>query len=141
MGHVLSGLPCLADDSGLEVEALGGRPGVHSARYAGGMRSDRANIERLLAEMEGVDHRAARFRTVLAFVDHGVEQLFEGCIEGWITAECRGYGGFGYDPIFIPMGKDITFAEMTNTEKSLISHRAIAVNKFVNYYSLMDGHG
>jgi XTP/dITP diphosphohydrolase len=132
-GSAISGLPCLADDSGLEVAALNGRPGVRSARYAGSDRNDRANMDRLLSELSGVDDRSARFRTVLAFVDHDTEMLFEGCVEGRISAVCRGTGGFGYDPVFIPEGDTRTFAEMAASEKNALSHRARAIALFLRH--------
>ena len=121
-----TGLPALADDTGLEVDALDGRPGVYSARYAGPEASYEANVDRLLADMEGVEDRGARFRTAIAFVVPGSETLIvEGVVEGEITTERRGGCGFGYDPVFA-VG-DRTYGEMTDGEKNEISHRARAL--------------
>jgi XTP/dITP diphosphohydrolase len=121
-----TGLAALADDTGLEVEALGGRPGVLSARFAGTDATYDQNVDRLLAEMEGVDHRSARFRTAIALVVPGSEPLVvEGVLEGEIAKERRGERGFGYDPVFA-VG-DRTYAEMSDDEKSAISHRARAL--------------
>lgn len=130
------GYDCFADDTGLEVTALGGAPGVHSARYAGDHDSD-ANCTKLLAELqrtaqEGNDDRSARFRTAVALILDDNEYLFEGIINGTITTERRGNGGFGYDPLFQPEGHDTTFAQMGD-EKNLISHRALAVQKLVAF--------
>jgi len=121
-----TGLPALADDTGLEVDALDGAPGVHSARFAGPEASYEANVDRLLADMDGVEDRAARFRTAIAFVVQGSETLVvEGVVEGAITTERRGDRGFGYDPVFA-IG-DRTYGEMTDGEKNEISHRAEAL--------------
>jgi XTP/dITP diphosphohydrolase len=121
-----TGLPALGDDTGLEVAALGGRPGVYSARFAGPEASYEANVDRLLVEMDGVEDREARFRTVIAFVVPGEEPLVvEGIVEGQITDERRGASGFGYDPVFL-VG-DRTYGEMTDAEKNEISHRARAL--------------
>lgn len=128
-----SRLPALADDTGLEVDALGGRPGVHSARFAGLEAGDAQNRALLLKEMEGREDRRARFRTVLAFARDGRIDFFEGICEGSITTEERGTGGFGYDPIFRPEGHDATFAEMTRNEKNAISHRGRALAAFVDF--------
>jgi XTP/dITP diphosphohydrolase len=128
------GKPCFSDDSGLEVEALNNEPGVYSARYAGEPKSDERNMDKLLQALEGVDNRNACFKTVIAYIDNsGKEHYFEGKIEGKITKEKRGDGGFGYDPIFIPNGFDKTFAELTLEEKGKISHRALAVEKFIKH--------
>ncbi|MFN3337655.1 MAG: RdgB/HAM1 family non-canonical purine NTP pyrophosphatase [Thermomicrobium sp.] len=127
-----SGLVALADDSGLEVDALGGRPGVHSAHYAGEGATDRDNIQRLLNELRGVppERRTARFRAVIAVVaPDGREALAEGVVEGHIVEEPRGESGFGYDPIFQPLGSDHTFAEMSSEEKNRWSHRAQAMQR------------
>jgi XTP/dITP diphosphohydrolase len=132
---------CFADDTGLEIDALNGKPGVYSARYAGEHRNDNENIEKVLKELNGIDNRNARFRTVISLVIDGVEYLFEGVVEGFIHNENRGSNGFGYDPIFCPNeiapnlknNANKTFAEMQLQEKNLISHRAIAVNKLVEY--------
>lgn len=121
------GYDCFADDTGLEVEALGGEPGVYSARYAGEGHDSEANMAKLLANMEGVKDRRARFRTVIALIKDGEEHFFEGIVEGHITTARSGADGFGYDPIFMPEGCDKTFAEMTADEKNAISHRGRAV--------------
>jgi XTP/dITP diphosphohydrolase len=118
-----------ADDTGLEVEALGGIPGVHSARFAGEAKDSNANIDKLLALMTSTTNRKARFRTVIALITESAEYLFEGIAEGKIISEKRGKEGFGYDPVFIPEGKEKTFAEMLLGEKNLISHRAKAFEK------------
>ncbi len=121
-----TGFPALADDTGLEVDALGGAPGVHSARFAGPEASYEANVDRLLADMEGLEDRTARFRTAIAFVVPGSKPLVvDGVLEGAITTERRGDRGFGYDPVFA-VG-DRTYAEMTDAEKNEISHRARAL--------------
>lgn len=127
------GLPCVADDTGLEVEALGGAPGVYSARYAGEERDPALNMTKLLRALNGVAQRRARFRTVLAFVDAHGERIFEGEVQGTITTEARGSGGFGYDPIFMPEGSTLTFAEMGKAEKNTISHRGRAVARLVDF--------
>ena len=124
-----TGLDCFADDTGLEVEALGGAPGVHSARYATDGHDYKANNRKLLAELQGTDNRRARFRTVISIIRGGVEQQVEGIVEGYITTEESGCEGFGYDPLFVPDGYDKTFAEMTAEEKNAISHRGRAVAK------------
>ena len=125
---------CFADDTGLEVRALGGEPGVRSARYAGGDGHDsEANMAKLLANLDGKDDRRARFRTVIALVAGGSSTTFEGTVEGEITTERRGGEGFGYDPIFRPDGHAETFAEMGHEAKNKISHRAKAVAKLVEY--------
>ena len=122
------GLDCFADDTGLEVEALGGAPGVYSARYAGGEGHDsEANMRKLLAELAGKDDRKAQFRTVICLIEAGEKHLFEGVVKGKIIEEKRGGSGFGYDPVFVPEGYAETFAEMGNEEKNKISHRARAV--------------
>lgn len=122
----LTGVAAIADDTGLEVAALGGAPGVHSARYAGPDGSYEANREKLLAEMEGVGDRTARFRTAIALVEPGVEPIVaEGVMEGEIAHAPRGDNGFGYDPVFL-VG-DRTYAEMSDEEKNAISHRARAI--------------
>lgn len=123
------GYDCFADDSGLEVDALGGRPGVFSARYSGQDKDSEKNMDKVLMELEGVENRKARFRTVVALVSNGEKHLFEGVIEGTILTERHGAGGFGYDPIFKPDGYDCTFSEMSLEEKNKISHRAQAIEK------------
>ena len=118
-----------ADDTGLEVDVLNGLPGVHSARFAGEAKDSDANIEKLLSMMGASANRSARFRTVIALISGGKEFLFEGVVEGRIINEKRGKEGFGYDPVFIPEGKEKTFAQMPLSEKNLISHRARAFEK------------
>ena len=124
---------CLSDDSGLEVNALGGRPGVYSARYAGEPKDDAANVQKLLGELEGVSDRSARFVTVLTFHHQGQYDCFEGEIQGQIASSPRGEHGFGYDPVFVPVGFDRTFAEMTMEEKNQMAHRARAMQKFKSF--------
>ena len=125
---------CFADDTGLEVAALGGAPGVYSARYAGGKGHDsEANMAKLLAELEGKADRTARFRTVVALITDDGEKLFDGIVTGCITEERRGGEGFGYDPIFRPDGYDKTFAELGHEVKNKISHRARAVAKLIDH--------
>lgn len=125
--HEHFGVDCFADDTGLEVMALQGRPGVYSARYAGEACSFEDNVKKLLGEMEGVDDRSARFRTVICLIINGKENLFEGIVSGSITTAPHGSQGFGYDPVFVPEGHQQTFAEMDIDEKNEISHRARAV--------------
>lgn len=125
------GYDCFADDTGLEVEALGGAPGVYSARYAGDGHDSEANMRLLLHNMEGKDNRRARFRTVIALIENGKEKLFDGIVEGMITEKPSGENGFGYDPIFRPEGFEETFAEMTSESKNSISHRGRAVKKLI----------
>lgn len=130
-------MSCFADDTGLEVDALGGAPGVYSARYAGGEGHDsEANMAKLLANLEDKADRRARFRTVVALIldeEQGREELFEGIVTGEIIRERRGGEGFGYDPVFRPDGYDRTFAELVHEVKNKISHRAKAVAKLVDY--------
>nr|WP_262912047.1 non-canonical purine NTP diphosphatase [Bacteroides caecigallinarum] len=128
------GLDCFADDTGLEVEALNGAPGIYSARYAGGEGHDsEANMKKLLSEMQDKDNRKARFRTVICLIEDGKEHFFEGIVNGSIIRERKGGAGFGYDPVFVPDGYSETFAEMGNDEKNKISHRARAVQKLCEY--------
>ncbi len=124
---------CLADDSGLEVEALDGAPGVISARYAGEPKNDQANLHLLLTNLSGITNRRARFVTVLTYYSNGSYTSFEGEIQGSIVEVPRGAQGFGYDPIFQPENETRTFAEMSLAEKNLIAHRARALEKFKNY--------
>lgn len=124
-----TGLDCFADDTGLEVEALNGAPGVHSARYATDGHDFKVNNHKLLHELQGADNRRARFRTVISLIRGGVEQHVEGIVEGTIAREESGAEGFGYDPLFIPTGHDRSFAEMSAEEKNAISHRGRAVAK------------
>jgi len=125
--------PVFSDDTGLEVHALSGEPGVHSARYAGEPRSDHRNMQKLLRELEGQTDRSTRFRTVVTLVDGEDVVQFEGIVNGKIIAELQGDGGFGYDPIFVPENSNMTFAEMSSEEKNAISHRKRAFTKLINY--------
>ena len=127
--HENYGMDCFADDTGLEVEALNGAPGVFSARYAGDGHDSEANMQKLLKELEGKENRKAQFRTAICLIMEGKEYLFEGIVKGHIIEEKRGGAGFGYDPIFVPEGYDQTFAELGNDVKNTISHRARAVEK------------
>ena len=127
--HNASGLDVFADDTGLEISALNGMPGVHSARFAGENKDSTANIEKVFSMLGDVYNREARFRTVIALILDKKEYLFEGIVNGTIIREKRGTKGFGYDPIFLPDGKIRTFAEMELTEKNTISHRARAFEK------------
>ena len=124
------GITCLADDSGLEVAALNGAPGVYSARYAGEAKSDTANVAKLLQVMANETNRNARFVTVLTLHHQGQFYVFEGEVDGQIQAEPRGTQGFGYDPIFVPTGIEQTFAELSLAEKNQLAHRARALEKF-----------
>lgn len=124
---------CFADDTGLEIEALNGKPGVLSARYAGEAKDADANMDKILHEMKGVENRKARFITVISLIINGEQKCFQGVINGEILHEKRGQKGFGYDPVFRPDGYIKSFAEMNLDEKNKISHRAIAVNKLVDY--------
>lgn len=126
--------PCFADDSGLEVEALDGNPGVYSARYAGEDNNAMANMTRLLHNLEGCSNRKAQFRTVIAYICTDGEYIFEGTVKGQITTEMKGSDGFGYDPIFQPDNSNgKTFAQMSPEEKNSISHRALALNEFTTF--------
>lgn len=127
------GFDCFGDDTGLEVEALGGAPGVYSARYAGHGHDSVANMNKLLSEMQGKDNRKACFRSVIALIYEGKEYLFEGRIDGRIIEEVRGQGGFGYDPLFVPKGYERTFAELGPEVKNTISHRALAVKALCDF--------
>lgn len=127
------GLNCFADDTGLEVEALSGSPGVFSARYAGQESFSEKNIQKVLKELEGVRNRHAQFRTVIALVEDGTLKTFEGSIRGRIIKGQKGDRGFGYDSIFMPDGFNKTFAEMSLEEKNSISHRTIALDKLIGY--------
>ncbi|MDP4224115.1 MAG: non-canonical purine NTP diphosphatase [Bacteroidota bacterium] len=129
----ITGMNVFADDTGLEVEALNGQPGVHSARFAGDAKDSDANIIKLLDLMNDSINRNARFRTVIALILEGKEYLFEGNVNGRIIREKRGREGFGYDPVFIPEGKSRTFAEMDLNEKNRISHRARAFEKLKSF--------
>ena len=130
-----TGFSCFADDTGLEVEALGGRPGVYSARYAGEHATAEENMLKLLFEMEGQKNRNAHFRTAISLILNGKEYYFEGQVEGEILHQKTGVDGFGYDPIFKPIGYDQSFAEMTMKQKNEISHRGMAVKKLIHFLS------
>ena len=132
-----TGLNCFADDTGLEVDALGGEPGVRSARYATDGHDDEANKRLLWERMQGVESRAAQFRTAVALILDGKEYLFEGIVRGEIATEEHGEGGFGYDPLFFPEGGDKTFAEMSAEAKNEISHRGRAVRKLAEFLQKM----
>lgn len=134
------GMDCFADDTGLEVEALNNAPGVYSARYAGPGHDSEANMKKLLHEMEGMENRKARFRTVIALVWNGKTYTFDGIVNGTITTTKRGENGFGYDPIFIPEGYEQTFAELGNDIKNQISHRAKAVEKLDEFLTQLSDH-
>jgi XTP/dITP diphosphohydrolase len=124
---------CFGEDTGLEVEALNGAPGVKSARYAGASKTSLDNINKLLENLEGNTNRIARFKTVISLMFAGKNYLFEGICPGKIINELRGVDGFGYDPIFIPQGANKTFGEMTIEEKNIYSHRRIATDKLMNF--------
>jgi len=125
--------PVFSDDTGLEVEALSGAPGVHSARYAGEPRSDQRNMQKLLDALDGNTNRRARFRTVVTLIDGDEVAQFEGVVNGTILTEQQGEKGFGYDPIFIPENATRTFAQMSSEEKNAISHRKRAFTKLIEY--------
>lgn len=129
------GYNCFADDTGLEVEALGGAPGVYSARYAGPGNNSEANIRKLLGALEGAENRKAQFRTVIVLNRNGNRYVFEGICRGSILYQPRGEMGFGYDPVFQPEGSELSFAEMTMDEKGEISHRGKAITKLVSFLS------
>jgi len=131
------GKNCFADDTGLEIQGLQGRPGVISARYAGEGKSPDDNMEKVLKEMKGMKNRKAKFRTIIALILDGKEHLFEGCVEGMILEQKQGAKGFGYDPIFQAMGHVASFAEISVEEKNAISHRALAVKKLVKYLNML----
>lgn len=127
------GVNCFADDTGLEIDCLNGEPGVYSARYAGEQKSANDNMALVLNKMTDAENRNAKFRTVIALILNGKEHLFEGEVQGEITTELSGEKGFGYDPIFQPLGHQKTFAEFTMEEKNAISHRGRAVAKLVDF--------
>lgn len=132
------GIPCFADDTGLEVDALNGAPGVRSARYAGEHGNSEENIKLLLKNLQAITNRSARFKTVIALIDGaGTVRHFEGIIEGKILAEKRGTSGFGYDPVFLPAGQTLTFAQMPDALKNAISHRALAMKKLAAHLKEM----
>lgn len=126
-------MPVFADDTGLEVDALNGAPGVLSARYAGEPYSDKRNLQKLIVEMDGKQNRQARFRTVICFIEDGNPKYFEGIVTGKIVQNPKGLSGFGYDPVFLPDGYQQTFAEMDLSLKNTISHRGKAFRSFVEY--------
>ena len=127
------GLNCFADDTGLEVDALAGEPGVYSARYAGDHKNPADNIKKLINNLKGISNRSAQFRTVISLIIDGNVFLFEGIVRGKIIDECKGNEGFGYDPIFVPMGYSQTFAKMEMKLKNSISHRGLAIAKLANF--------
>jgi XTP/dITP diphosphohydrolase len=129
----IAGMDVFADDTGLEIDTLNGKPGVHSARFAGDAKDSNANIDKVLALLGQEADRRARFRTIIALIIDGKEFLFEGNVEGRIINEKRGNEGFGYDPVFVPEGESRTFAQMPLSEKNLISHRARAFEKLRNF--------
>jgi len=131
------GMNCFSDDTGLEIEALNGRPGVYSARYAGEEGNAEKNIEKALIELRGKQNRKARFRTVVSLILDGKEHFFEGIVNGQIIDEKRGRDGFGYDPVFMPDGYKLTFAEMPAEQKNKISHRGRAINKLAEFLNEM----
>jgi len=131
--HSKFNIDCFADDTGLEIRALGGEPGVFSARYAGENHDATKNMEKVLRLLGDTDDRKAQFRTVIALIKNGETLFFEGKIEGHILKEPRGNEGFGYDPIFVPDGYDLSFAELGVEEKNKISHRALAVQQLIDY--------
>ena len=124
---------CFADDTGLMVNALGGRPGVFSARYAGNKKNAKDNTNKLLSELKGIEDRRAQFKTVIALIHEGKKYLFEGVIKGEISTSPKGQDGFGYDPIFIPEKYELTFAQLTMHEKNKISHRSRAFKKLIEF--------
>jgi XTP/dITP diphosphohydrolase len=127
------GYNCFADDTGLEIEALNGRPGVYSARYAGQSKDPAENMDKVIRELRNISNRRARFRTVIALIINEKNHLFEGIVNGQILSEKRGTQGFGYDPIFLPDGYEVSFAQMNLDEKNKISHRGKAVAELVTY--------
>ena len=133
--HRLTGENCFSEDTGLEVTALHGEPGVKSARYAGETRDFQENIDKLLGKLEGIEDRTARFKTVISLILNEKEYLFTGVCEGRITESQKGLQGFGYDPVFIPDGATKRFAEMTIEEKNLYSHRKKAVTQLIHFLS------
>ncbi|MXN92450.1 non-canonical purine NTP diphosphatase [Flavobacterium sp. Sd200] len=130
------GYDCFADDTGLEVDALNGAPGVYSARYAGEEKSAEANMEKLLTELDGNPNRNANFKTVIALNLKGGQHLFTGIVNGTITSEKAGTAGFGYDPVFKPEGLDLTFAQLSLDEKAQLSHRGRAVKQLIDFLKI-----
>ncbi len=137
--HKLVNRDCFSEDTGLEVKALNGEPGVKSARYAGDEKNFNANIHLLLANLTGTKHREARFRTVICLIMNDEEFLFQGICQGTIIDNPRGTNGFGYDPVFVPDGSDKTFAEMSLAEKNEYSHRRKAVDELITFLKLRHG--
>ena len=131
--HKLTGLSCFSEDTGLEVDALNGEPGVKSARYAGEVKSFDKNIDKLLTNLQGKENRRARFRTVISLILDEKEYFFEGICEGKIIDDRRGNNGFGYDPVFVPEGENRTFAELDMSEKNKFSHRKKATDKLLSF--------
>jgi XTP/dITP diphosphohydrolase len=129
---------CFAEDTGLEVAALDGAPGVHTARYAGPQRDTNDNMDLLLKNLEDKPDRSARFKTVIALIQDGATYTFEGIVEGQIAMARRGSGGFGYDPVFLPKGHSISFAEMDKAAKNAISHRGRAMAKLLDHFAAID---
>jgi len=138
--HRLTGMDCFSEDSGLEVDALNGAPGVRSARYAGEQANANDNLQKLLAEMKGIANRAARFKTVISLILNGQEYTFEGDCEGTITHSASGTTGFGYDPVFMPTHYDQTFAELGIEVKSAISHRKKAMEKMTTFLGSLENN-
>ena len=138
--HHKFGQNCFADDTGLEIFALNGRPGVHSARYAGEQRDSADNMDKVLMELETISDRSAQFKTVITLYWEGMEHQFEGIVRGQIATVKTGSEGFGYDPIFIPEGETRSFAEMTLAEKNQFSHRARAIEKLVAFFNTLPNH-
>lgn len=130
------GFDCIAEDSGLEIDALSGEPGIYSARYAGDEKNHGANIQKVLEKLKPFSNRKARFRSVIVVLVKGEPHFFEGVIEGEISHSPKGEKGFGYDPIFVPEGYEISFAEMDDIEKNTVSHRGIAVRKMVGFLKI-----
>jgi len=138
--HRLTGMDCFSEDTGLEVDALNGAPGVRSARYAGEQANANDNLQKLLAEMKGIANRAARFKTVISLILNGQEYTFEGDCEGTITHSASGTTGFGYDPVFMPTHYDQTFAELGIEVKSAISHRKKAMDKMTTFLGSLENN-
>ena len=130
------GYDCFADDTGLEVEALNGEPGVYSSRYAGAQCNPQDNMNKLLDALQGINNRNAQFRTVIAVTLNNNEHLFEGVVKGHITTEKHGSNGFGYDPVFMPSGYNQTFGELSDEVKNGISHRAVAMEKLIAFLGI-----
>ncbi|HYK45556.1 MAG TPA: RdgB/HAM1 family non-canonical purine NTP pyrophosphatase [Parafilimonas sp.] len=134
--YQLTGKNCFAEDTGLEVHALNGAPGVKSARYAGEQKSFDENIEKLLLELKAIEDRSAQFKTVVSLIWNGQEHLFEGITKGQIIVEKRGRNGFGYDPVFVPEGSEKTFGEMSLDQKNIFSHRRKAIDKLIGFLNV-----